>query len=153
MRRHLQEWAAGPRGGVPAKAAFVPAAQGLDRRGRAEQAACRLCPDRPAAHTRLRLCQRHLSRWIRGSQPAAATQPISRHWLAGQDALAGYGTCRVMVCPSLAASPLGLCSGHATRYERDGGPAGRRCPGTGRSCYEQQGLPVPVAVQRRAAVR
>lgn len=38
-------------------------ATGLKRHVRAEEMICRVCPQRPVAHTELRLCQRHLGRW------------------------------------------------------------------------------------------
>ncbi len=142
---HLQEWARAREAGGAGKAAFVSAAQGLDRHERAEQAACRVCPGRPAVHTRLRLCQRHLSRF-RNSRAAGGDAADFGHWLAGQDPLEGYGTCRVTVCPDLAASPLGLCSGHATRYANAGRPGGASLPRYWSHCFEQQGLQVSLAV-------
>ena len=61
---HLQEWTRAREAGGAGKAAFVSAAEGLDRHERAEQAACQVCP-RPG-----------------GSHPAAALpaahQPVPR---------------------------------------------------------------------------
>ena len=59
---HQRQWAAESERGV-GKAAFVTAAQALDRRVGAQEVICQICPGRPAAHNDLRLCQRHLSRW------------------------------------------------------------------------------------------
>ena len=87
---HLEEWVRA-RGDGAGKAAFLSAAEGLDRHERAEQSACRVCPGRPAVHTRLRLCQRHLSRF-RDSRAAGGGEADSGHWLAGQDPSEGYGT-------------------------------------------------------------
>jgi hypothetical protein len=61
---HLGQWADAREQGV-GKAAFVTAGEGLDRHEWLDQAACRLCPGRPAMHTRSRLCQRHHGRWLR----------------------------------------------------------------------------------------
>jgi hypothetical protein len=55
---HLNEWVAAREHGI-GKAAFVTAAHGLDRHVGVEEITCRICPGRPAAHTELRLCQRH----------------------------------------------------------------------------------------------
>jgi integrase len=142
---HLEEWARAREAGDAGKAAFVSAAAGLDRHERAEQGACRVCPGRPAVHTRLRLCQRHVSR-LRDSQAAAGGEADFGHWLAGQDPFEGYGTCRVVVCPDLAASPLGLCSGHATRYKNAGRPGGASLPRYWSHCFEQQELEVPLTI-------
>lgn len=149
---HLQEWARAREAGGAGKAAFVSAAQGLDRHERAEQAACRVCPGRPAVHTRLRLCQRHLSRF-RDSRAAGGGEADFGHWLAGQDPFEGYGTCRVMVCPDLTASPLGLCSGHATRYKNAGRPGGASLPRYWSHCFRTARAAGSPRRRRRAAVR
>ena len=103
-----------------------------------------------------------VSRPAGGSHPAAALpaahEPVPRqpgrrardeadfgYWLAGQDPFEGYGVCQVVVCPDLAASPLGLCSGHATRYKNAGRPGGASLPRYWSHCFEQQGLKVPLA--------
>jgi integrase len=117
---HSREFAAARERGI-GKAAFVTAARGLGRHVRAEEITCRICPQRPAAHTELRLCQRHLSRWSYHKQVAGAD---FTEWVSGQEPLPGYGRCRVVVCPNLASSPLGLCSWHGTAYQRDGSPGG-----------------------------
>jgi len=142
---HMDEWAQARELGGIGKAAFVSAAVGLDRHVRAEQVTCRVCPGRPAVHTRLRLCQRHLSRF-RGGAAAGGNEAGFSHWLTLQEPFAGYGTCRVAVCPDLAASPLGLCAGHATRYKNAGSPGGARLPRHWSHCLEQQGLEVLLAV-------
>jgi hypothetical protein len=59
---HREQWARDRECGV-GKAAFLTAATGLKRHVRAEEMVCRVCPERPVAHTELRLCQRHLGRW------------------------------------------------------------------------------------------
>ncbi len=68
---HQRQWVRDSERGV-GKAAFVAAAQGLERHVGAEERTCRICPERPAAHSELRLCQRHLSRWKREGADRAA---------------------------------------------------------------------------------
>ena len=72
-------------------------------------------------------------------------QASFEEWLAGQVPLDGYGPCRVAVCPDLAATPLGLCSGHDSRYQRQGRPGGAALPPSWSRNYEARGLPVPVS--------
>jgi hypothetical protein len=61
--------------------------------------------------------------------------------------LAGYGNCRVVVCPSLAYSPLGLCLGHRHRYRLHGRPGGASLPEHWWHTYERAGEAVPVLVE------
>ena len=59
-----------------------------------------------------------------------------------------------MVCPNLAASPLGLCSWHGTACQRDGSPGGAALPGPSWwHQYEQLGQPVPVSYTDETAFR
>jgi len=51
----------------------------------------------------------------------------------------------VAVCPDLAATPLGLCSGHESRYRTQGRPGGAALPQAWSRSYERQDLPVPVS--------
>jgi hypothetical protein len=51
-----------------------------------------------------------------------------------------------MFCPDLAAAPLGLCSGNATRYKTAVRLVGAALPRYWSHCFEQQGLQVPLAV-------
>jgi hypothetical protein len=64
--------------------------------------------------------------------------------LAGQEPSPGYGRCLVRVCPEKAFSPLGLCSRHDARYQREGRPGGAALPGQWGNRYERAGRPVPV---------
>ena len=73
--------------------------------------ACRVCPQRPVAHTELRLCQRHLGRWQHHEKTSGESADLAA-WLGEQLPLPGYGSCRVAVCTNLADSPLGLCPWH-----------------------------------------
>lgn len=152
---HRSQWVQAEAGGV-GKAAFVAAATGLDRHVRLEQARCRICPQRPAVHTGWRLCQRHHSRWHRHRADAGADgvgEADLQVWLAGQEPLAGYGFCRVGVCTDLADSPLGLCSGHATRYQNGGCPGGVSLPPSWVHRFELVGVDVPVTVEDEMAFR
>jgi hypothetical protein len=59
----------------------------------------------------------------------------------------------VAVCPDLAATPLGLCSGHESRYRTQGRPGGAALPQAWSRSYERQDLPVPVSYPRRHTPR
>jgi len=87
-------------------------------------ARCRICPGLPAAG-RLELCGRHRARWNTRRRRFTGFAA----WCASQTALPGYGTCQVVSCPALAASPLRLCLFHDRRYEADGRPGAARLPG------------------------
>ncbi len=132
------------------KAVFVAAARPLPPSEWVEQASCRVCPDRPAAHTRWRLCRRHLSQW---KQCGVADDAAFAGWLVAQQPWPGYGACRVAVCPDLAESPLGLCVGHETRYRKAGSPGGAGLPSAWSQRYEQHGRPTPVSYENEAAFR
>lgn len=95
-----------------------------------EDTVCQLCPERPATQARLRLCLRHWRRWWRHSV-RHADQADLLSWLEGEESFPGFGQCRVAVCPSLAASAIGLCTGHATHYQQDGRPGGAQAPQDG----------------------
>ena len=134
------------------KAAFLTAATGLTRHVRAEEMACRVCPQRPVAHTELRLCQRHLSRWQHHEKTNGEAADLAA-WLGEQLPLPGYGSCRVAVCTNLADSPLGLCPWHGSRYHRDNRPGRARLPSSWWHRYEQFGRPVPIDYADEAAFR
>ena len=87
---HLQQFARERERGV-GKAAFLTAATGLTRHVRAEELACRVCPQRPVAHTELRLCQRHLSRWQHHERTTGEAADLAA-WLGEQLPLPGYGS-------------------------------------------------------------
>ncbi|MGH3123713.1 MAG: tyrosine-type recombinase/integrase, partial [Streptosporangiaceae bacterium] len=93
-------------------------------------------------HTRSRLCQRHHGRWLRHCEGKGEESDFGQ-WLAGQEPFEGYGACAVVVCPDLAASPLGLCPGHATRYKNAGLPGGASLPPHW-SSLDRQCLPILV---------
>ncbi|MGH3966079.1 MAG: tyrosine-type recombinase/integrase [Pseudonocardiaceae bacterium] len=139
---HLQQWVRDKARGV-GKAAFLTAATGLRRHVRVTDMACRVCPDRPVAHSGRMLCRAHDLKWFRHQQSIISA--YFEAWLAIQDGLPGYGTCRVTVCPNRAESPLGLCARHGARYKRDGCPGSARLPQGWWQRYEQFGWTVPVA--------
>jgi hypothetical protein len=146
---HLRQWARERESGV-GKAAFLSAATGLQRHVRVEELACRVCPQRPVAHTELRLCQRHLGRWQYHEKTNGALADLAA-WLAEQLPLPGYGSCRVAVCTNLADSPLGLCPWHTSRYYRDKRPGRAGLPSTWWHRFEQFGRPVPIDYADEAA--
>jgi integrase len=118
----------------------------------AEERPCRICPDRPACHLALGLCRYHQFRWYYYRDRHGAGADFGR-WLAGQSTAAGYGRCRVGVCPSLACSPLGLCARHEARYRSQGSPGGAVLPSQWANRYERAGLAVPVGYTSEPAFR
>ncbi len=140
--QHLQQWAKDKAGGV-GKAAFLTAAEPLQRHERFEELTCRICPQRPAAHTELLLCLRHRTRWFHHSKAAGESAELD-DWLLEQAPLPGYGSCSVAVCFNIADSPLGLCCWHESSYHRGGRPGGAVLPRAWWHRYEQFGRPVPI---------
>lgn len=138
---HSQEWATARENGM-GKGEFIATASPLEPAEWMEETACRMCPQRPAAHIGARLCQRHYDRWWYERRRMA--EPDLDRWLAEQEPLPGYGSCVVAVCPHMAASPLRLCPGHEARYRRQGCPGGATLPDSWWHQFEQHTLPVPV---------
>lgn len=148
---HQREWARDSGRGI-GKAAFVTAAEGRGRRAGTEGLACQICRERPARHGDLLLCHRHVDRWFRHRRLTGEGADFAG-WLSEEQPLPGYGFCVVAVCPNLAASPLGLCSWHASRYRGDGCPGGAALPGSRWHRYEQFGTRTPVGYADEAAFR
>jgi hypothetical protein len=148
---HRRAWSEASRRGV-GKAAFLAEAQPLPPSEWVEQAPCRICPDRPAGHTRWRLCRRHVSQWKHRAARAGAAVDFS-DWLAVQQPWPGYGDCLVAVCPSLAESPLALCFGHDARYRKDSRPGSAGLPSGWSQRYEQHDRPTPVSYENESAFR
>lgn len=128
-------------------AGFLAEAVPLEATEWFEETMCALCPQRPATQARQRLCLRHQGRWWRwrlGLRPGEEADLAS--WLAGEDAFAGFGPCRVAVCAGLAVSAIGLCAGHGTGYERDGAPGGAQASRDRVVLrgHERGGTPIPV---------
>ncbi|RKR88402.1 phage integrase family protein [Micromonospora pisi] len=146
---HMRAWSKADQHGV-GKAAFLSTAEPLPASEWVEQAACRICPDRPAAHTRWRLCRRHLSQW---KHHGVLDEAAFVNWVAVQQPYPGYGDCLVAVCPNLAESPLRLCSGHETRYRKAGSPGGADLSSAWSQRYEQRGRPTPVSYTDEPAFR
>ena len=147
---HMRGWADERERGI-GKAAFLTAATGLDRRVRAEELPCRVCPQRPIAHTELRLCRRHLRCWAHHQTTAVEGDDFTE-WLAEQLPLPGFGPCCVKICVNLADSPLGLCAWHGNRYDRDGRPGAAGLPNAWQR-YERLGRPVLIAYADENAFR
>ncbi|ARP69158.1 integrase [Streptomyces pluripotens] len=148
---HQRQWTFDSERGV-GRAAFVAAAQGLERHVGAEAAICRICPERPAAHSDLRLCQRHLSRWVALKNEGDDSDSFAV-WVSGEGPCPGYGPCSAVVCADLADSPLGLCSWHGSRYRRDGRPGNAAMPHSWWQRYEKFGKTVPIEYGDQAAFR
>lgn len=146
--QHRREWGHARAAGS-GKAEFVMNARPLRLRTGAQDTPCQVCPQRPAAHSRWRLCHRHLGQWRRhqraGGDPAGFDQ-----WARGLTACPGYGPCSVVVCPSPASSPLGLCFGHDMRYRQAGRPGGAVLPPNWHGRFDRNGLAVPVSYIRQA---
>jgi integrase len=138
------------RGEGGTRAGFLETAPPVGPGEGAEEQPCRVCADRPACQLTLRLCYYHQSRWYyyRGRHGADFGR-----WLAAQEPGAGYGRCRVQVCPETASSPLGLCSRHEARYRSQGRPGGAALPPQWASRYERAGRPVPVEYAGEPAFR
>jgi integrase len=148
---HQQEWARSSERGT-GKAAFVTAALGMGQRAGTEELFCQVCRERPASHGELLLCQRHVNRWFRHRRLTGGRADFAG-WLAGEQPLPGYGSCAVAVCPNLAASPLGLCCWHASRYHSDGDPGGAVLPASRWHRYERFGTQIPVSYASEPAFR
>ena len=143
-RRHRDE------GGT--RSGFLKTAQTLGPGDGIEEQPCRICPDRPACHLTLRLCHYHQFRWY-NYRPRHGDAADFDRWLARQEPSAGYGCCLVRVCPEKAFSPLGLCSRHDARYQRESRPGGAALPGQWGNRYERTGRPVPVEYADEPAFR
>ncbi|MFD9665884.1 tyrosine-type recombinase/integrase [Rhodococcus sp. NPDC059968] len=148
---HLRGWARDRERGV-GKAAFLVAAEPLQRHVRAEELVCRICPQRPAAHSELQLCRRHIFRWGHHQKTTGPGADFTA-WLTAQPPLPGHGTCLVAVCVDLADSPLGLCPWHGRKYQRDGQPGGAVLPPWSWHRYEQFGRPIPIDYTDEATFR
>jgi integrase len=148
---HEVQWSREQARGV-GKAAFLSAATGLPRYVRVEDTPCRICPDRPIAQSELLLCRSHQMRWFRYQQSVGEAAQFDE-WLNSQSPLPGYGTCVVAVCLSRAHAPLGLCTRHDARYERDGRPGGAMLPVRWWNRYERIGEPVPIDYADEQAFR
>ncbi len=71
---------------VSGRPTFLSAATGLERHVRARGIACRVCPQRPVAHTELRLCQRHGPMAPPSRRPRARPPTWPRGWRAAAPA-------------------------------------------------------------------
>lgn len=134
------------------KAHFLRTAQPLPAARGTEHGPCRICPERPATTAALRLCAQHYSRWLQHA--GTAHQPAEerlRDWMRTQTPMAGFGTCQA-ACPFLAASSLGLCRQHESRYQSQGRPGGAEVA-TGASARAQASRQRPVSYQDEADFR
>ncbi len=132
-------------------AAFLDGASPLPSMGWTEEAACRVCPGRPASHTVMRLCLRHQHRWQQHA--AQGGEADFGQWLADEQAFPGFGNCVAAICPGMACSPVGLCSTHLTHYEKAGRPGGAEASRRGAREHEKNGTPLPVLYVDEAAFR
>jgi hypothetical protein len=148
---HLEQWRHAEQGGE-LKADFLRAARPLGLASWTCERPCRICPQRPARHVALVLCDKHQFRWFRHREHHGDDADFTA-WLAGQEPYPGYGCCRVRVCPELANSPLGLCAGHERRYQAQGRPGAAALPSQWANRHERRGQPVPVGYRDEAAFR
>jgi integrase len=92
---------------------------------------CTICPDIPAWASSP-VCFLHTQRWLARKTQWKKTygegQPDYDTWLASQSPFIPFGECRVLACPDLAESPLGLCQRHIRRYRKAGSPGRARLP-------------------------
>jgi integrase len=148
---HDVQWCVARQRGV-GRAEYLMTAQPLALTERERDEPCVICPDRPASlRTELRVCLRHHRAWRQYTR----RHPVADFggWAAEQQPCAGYGQCRVGVCPSLANSPRGLCSWHQHCYRRCGSPGGAVLPGRWWQTHEGPGHPVPVVYVDEAEFR
>jgi integrase len=148
---HLELWREA-RGNGELKAGFLRAARPAGLAAWTHERPCRICPQRPARHVALVLCDKHQFRWFRHREHHGGKADFAA-WLAEQQPFPGYGCCRVRVCPELANSPLGLCAGHQSRYRTQGRPGEAALPSQWANRYERRGQPVPVSYRDEAAFR
>ena len=147
---HLEQWAQARTAGG-GMATFLAEAVPLAPAEWLEETSCVLCPERPAAHLTLRLCLRHRRRWWWSHRAAGMRGEDFDSWLAGERSYPGFGGCTAAVCPGLAATAIGLCSGHATRYAKDGRPGGVEVPPDAVHAHEQHGTPISAGYADKVA--
>jgi integrase len=82
---------------------------------------CRICVIHPASCADTLLCARHRKLW--NSTKSLKVRDFDL-FLSKQSPFADYGICSCDVCPYPACTPLGLCSQHRDRYNRDDQPGG-----------------------------
>ena len=148
---HLEQWRDARRNGE-LKADFLRAARPAGLAAWTCERPCRICPQRPARHVALVLCDKHQFRWFRHREHHGDGADFAA-WLAGQQPYPGYGCCRVRVCPELANSPLGLCAGHERRYQAQGKAGAAALPSQWANRYERRGQAVPVLYGDEAVFR
>ncbi len=148
---HRAGWAQARQAGTT-RARFLAAAQPLAQTCSTRDLSCVICPDRPASRrTELRLCHHHYRAWWSAQRREETTDFAT--WAVERQPREGYGRCRVVVCPSLADTPLGLCSWHGSRYRGGGTPGGAALPTRWWQTHEGLGLPVPIGYGDEAAFR
>jgi len=148
---HLELWRQARRTGE-LKPDFLAAASPAGLAAWTRERPCRICPQRPARHVTLVLCDKHQFRWFRHREHHGDDADFAA-WLERQEPYPGYGRCDVRVCPELANSPLGLCAGHDGRYQAQGKPGSASLPSQWANRYERCGRPVPVLYGDEAAFR
>jgi integrase len=135
------------------KAGFLRAAPAIGLGEGTEERPCRFCPERPARHVTLELCDYHERRWYDHRSRHGSDADFSA-WATVQRPLPGYGGCQAQVCPETADSPVGLCFSHRRSYVRQGSPGGASLPVQWGNRFERRSLAVPVEyADRRAFVR
>lgn len=146
-RGHEREWGEAGRGKI-SRAEFVSKSQPIKPKVGSELVSCRVCGENRQAVSRShRLCRRHRGIWLRDSKPEI------EQWASRQAAFRSYGDCSVTTCPELAQSPLGFCTAHEGRYEREGSPGGAHLPTDWYRRLEPKGEPVPRSVVDQVAFR
>jgi integrase len=149
-RTHEQEWGKARKAGS-SRADFIARATPLGKHSGPGTGSCRICPERPAPPKGWQLCTRHAGRWRR--YQIAAPGADFGQWIAIQEPLPGYGTCRVTACRYPAENPVGLCPRHLIRYRDDRKPGKVHLPGRWAEIFEMKGVPVPVLADDELAFR
>jgi integrase len=149
---HCRQWHDARNAGM-GRAEFVRTAEPLEAVDyRRPKVSCRICPDRPAEHSSLRLCHRHRGRWDRYRKAQGRSAADLDTWAANETPGDGFGSCHVVVCPDRADSPLGLCNRHRERYRLAGRPGGASVPARWAN-QERPGRAVPLWFEDEATFR
>ncbi|MET7605139.1 tyrosine-type recombinase/integrase [Streptomyces avermitilis] len=117
---------------------------------------CTICPDIPAWASSP-LCFLHTHRWLgrkmHWKRQGKQGQPDYEAFLASQQPFAPFGECRVLACPDLAESPVGLCQRHIRRYRKAGSPGRVRLPRSWGRWLADRGKEIPVLYDDELAFR
>lgn len=146
---HELEWNAADTAGMK-RDEFESQAQPLIPETGIDIGRCVICPQQPAVQSETKLCFRHYQLWRRSGKTTGAA---FKRWRKSQHQYPSDGSCRCLVCPEAAMSPLGLCEQHRQRYQRDDRPGNARLPYRWGEKFESQGMSVEVLYDAESAFK